>query len=139
MNYEVLPIERIRAWCLSLVKRGDSTVSDRPTMDAISRHTGIPRNTLKWLAFKDTSSLGRERQMLLSKVIAQIENGQLVFVTKKMNKKQGPGVKIGVLVDKPKPVMRYQPKIGPNGVRLVMADRPKPFVGMRSFKDVLLG
>lgn len=140
--FQILPKETIRAWLASLVKRGagkdcgQAARREGPTLNAIASHTGIPLDSLTWM-YRDAKKINHSRQMLLSKVIAQVENGQLTFRTVQRGYGKGP-LKVGTFVEKPKPIVRYGFTLGATGPKLRAIDRPPAYAPMPSFKDVLL-
>lgn len=101
------------------------------TLDAVARYTGIPKDTLKWLAGSPLACMNVDRQRYLSKVVAEIENGIVAF--RRLGRK-----KIAVRPEAPKPIARYAVTIGKRGARLAAVDRPAPSRGMPSFRDALL-
>lgn len=130
--YEMLPVAYIRGWLRHYVHTGMAW-RPRPgvTLAAIATHTGIVRNTLLWLALKETARMSPERQRLLSKTIAEIENGQIEFVMRGTRK-------VARRVAEPKVIARYGFAFGGASPRLVALGRPAPFRPMPSFKDALL-
>ncbi len=72
--FQLLTTAEIRKWLASLLRRSKQ-MRQGATLDMVHKHTGIPLNTLKWLARKDTAKLGMERRRMLSKLIAEYENG----------------------------------------------------------------
>lgn len=120
--HQNLTIAEIGRWLRSIVKKGGMQGSARAgvTMDAVARYTGIPRNTLKWLAFKpETAKCSPARTAQLSRLIAEVENGLLDFG------KSGFGTAKPVIIpEKPRPVMRYAVQFGPRGPSLKAVPRP---------------
>lgn len=132
-SYEMLSRAAIQAWLKSLVQRTKEK-RDGPTLHCLGKYLGIPKDSLAFLSRADVG-MSKDRQRLLSKVIAQIENGQLTFervATRKGLEKRA------VFVDNPKPRVRYGVDFKAGGPRLRFIDRPKPYKPMPSFKNVLL-
>lgn len=136
----ILPKKDICLWLKRLVKRrGACKIRPEPTMLDITHYTGIPRNTLKWLAFKpETANISPARQRLLSKVIAMVENGQLDFRVERLNTGWKNRVKRATLVENPRPRRSYQVSFQKGPPKLSIVGKPPPFIGIKSFKDVLL-
>lgn len=130
-GFVVLSRDAIRKWLAGLIAHGTTGgVREGPTLNVIGQYMGIDRNTMLWLARKDSARMSMHRQMHFSKVIAMIENGQLDFVVKG-NKK------VAVVRDKPVPIKRYQPVFGAKGPTLKALDRPPPYTPMMTFKGLL--
>ncbi len=129
-EFRVLSKPEIRKWLNGIIGSKDDKKSSRPTIWSLAKHMGIPKNTLEWLARKDTARLSIHAQMHFSKVIAQIENGLLEF------ERQGQK-KVAVLRDKPRPILRYKPVFGARGPSIQMVDRPAPYRPMPTFKGML--
>lgn len=121
--HQNLTIAEIGRWLRSIVKKGGMRGSSRPgvTMNAVARYTGIPRNTLKWLAFKpETACCSPVRIAQLSRLIAEVENGLIDFA-----KPVGWGTaKVAIVPANPRPVMRYAVQFGPRGPSLKAVPRP---------------
>lgn len=132
IEFRTLSKAEIRKWLNGCIGNSGAAgkISTRPTLWSLAQHMGIPKNTLEWLARKDTARLSVHAQMHFSKVIAQIENGQLEFEI------QG-NKKVAVFRDRPRPVTRYQPVFGAQGPRLQLVDRPAPYRGMPAFRGLL--
>lgn len=135
---EMLSRQVIGKWLDSLAKKGDmGRAREGATLYGIQKYTGIPLMSLRMYAKQMAEGMSKPRQLLLSKVIAMVENGQLDFVIEgKYGQCQLPR-KVAVIRDKPVPLKKYGFKFTPQGVRLTYVDRPKPFVPMPSFKQVL--
>lgn len=132
IGFTILSQSYIRAWLASLVQRGGGwKMREGPTLGAIAKYCDIPKNDLIWYANKETSRMGLDRQRHLSKVIAQIENGQLDFEIQKNRK-------VAVLRESGKPRLRYTVDFSHQQPRLKMADRPPPFVPLPAFKGFSL-
>lgn len=116
----MLPVAYIRKWLAT------SPISHT----VLARYTGIPANSLEWIERKDTARVNPDRQRLLSKVIAQIENGQLVF--DKVGARRVPRI-----VANPKPIARYGVDFTTRGPQLRKVDRPKAFKPMVPFAALL--
>lgn len=123
-GFPVLTQAEIRNWLRQLIVPGETKISTRPTLDSVGTYCGIPRNTMKWLALKDTANMSPERQRLLSKVIALVDNGLLEWEIRGQEK-------VAVLRDKPRPRVRYGFSMQPGGPRLTYIDRPSPPRGLR--------
>lgn len=94
----------------------------------LATHTGISHESLRRYASGSTERMAPARQRLLSKVLSQIENGQLTF-------RAVCGTRHEVVVpEAPRPIARYGFAIGPRGPRLVAQDRPKAYQPMPSMK-----
>lgn len=134
----VLPKTYIREWLSRLVlkrtygrRKGNAV-----TLFALWHHTGIPLETLKYFAKNDPSArMSIHRQMLLSKVISQIENGELDFV----KSTQDARCMVAVKPEITKPKVRYAAQVINGQVRLAYVDRPKPFREMPKFRDLWFG
>lgn len=135
MEYQILPKHEIRKWLASLVAKGTTgRLREGPTLQAIGNYLGISRNNMIWFGRKDNANMSMHLQMRFSKLIAQVENGQLEFVIQKEGKVRK---KVAVLRDKPRPRVRYQPVFTPAGPRLKTVDRPPPYRPMVTFKGLL--
>lgn len=129
MNVPVLSKAEIRR-CLANYKGRVATIGWG--LKNLATHTGISHESLRRYASGATERMAPARQRLLSKVLSQIENGQISFRSVR-------GMKQEVIVpEAPRPIARYGVKLGPGGPRLVTQDRPKPYQPVPSFKDVLL-
>lgn len=106
-------------------------------LKVLGTYTGISHESLRRYANGDTERMAPARQRLLSKVLSQIENGQIAF--RKRGLGRGRGTRSEAYVpEAPRPIARYGVKLGPGGPQLVTQDRPKPYQPVPSFKDVLL-
>lgn len=133
---QALPKEYIKSWLDGLIDHGGG-VGQRGgiTIASLSVHTGISPNTLIMLATNENARMGFHRQMLLSKVISQVENGEIEFVRDPKDRRRSIAVKSS---GKP-PKVKYAAQVIGGRVKLAYVDRPKPFRGMPSFRDLLLG
>lgn len=130
--FEILPRAFIRKWLLSLVDRhGSHKKRAGCTIDALARYLDISRKTLKAFAMRANARMGRDRQRLLSKTIAMIENGQLEFEVRGREK-------IGVIRDNPKPICRYRVEFASGRPVVRFVARPKFVQPMPSFKSLTL-
>lgn len=130
--YQLLETAAIRKWLRS-IKGGRNKagkIRNGATLDSVQKMTGIPRNTLKWLTYKDTAMLGIERRRMLSKIIAQYENGTLDWEVR--GKK-----KVAIVPEKPKVRARYSFTFGATGPGLKAVDRPRLPGGMPTMKSLL--
>lgn len=128
---EVMPKAEILKYLRGLVEKGTTgRKRNGPTLQCIGAYMGIPRNDMIWYGRVETTFMSKHRQMHFSKVISMIENGELEFHIQGRKK-------VAVLVDKPKPVQRFQPQFGPRGVSLKLVDRPKPVQKMPTFRAIL--
>lgn len=118
----MLPVAVIRKWLAT------SPISHT----VLARYTGIPYNSLEWIERKDTAVISPDRQRLLSKVIAQMENGQLVFERTGPRRSMVPR-----LVANPKPIVRYGVDFTARGPQLRKVDRPKAFKPIITFAALL--
>lgn len=130
--FEMLSRDFIKKWLLKLIDRhGERKHRPGVTMDCLARYMQIPVDSLRALALRDTSCLSVNRQRYFSKVIAMIENGQLVF------EKRGK-IKVGVIVDKAQPIRRYRVEFGTGHPVLKAVGRPAPFNPPPTFKSLTL-
>lgn len=136
--YQILPKVEIQRWLRALIHEGEERKGSREgaTLKSIAAYTGIPNNTLIWLARKESSDLNRDRQRLLSKVIAQIENGLLDFERKGAGKAHNR--KVAIIRDNPKVLQRYGVSFARGVARLTYIDRPRLFAPMPKFRDLLI-
>ncbi len=131
-EFEVLSKAAIFKWLNGLIGKGAGRkLRPGPTLESLGKHMGIDRNTMIWLGRKETARMSIHRQMHFSKVIAQIENGELTFEI------QG-RTKVAMFHVKPKPIVRYGVSFGAKGPTLQARDRPAPYKPMPTFKDLLL-
>lgn len=131
--FEVLPKDTIRRWLNGLIEHGASGHREGPTLHAIAKHTGIPRNSLLYLALVPGSGMSNERQRLFSKLIAQIDNGQLVFERDPVTRE-----KRAVFSLTPRPRVRYAVEFSADGPRLRLVDRPRAVRRMPTVKELLV-
>ncbi len=133
--YPILPVETINQWLLDMIKVGDGKHSRRPgvTIVALANYTGLSEFSLEMYA-KRRRRMPVHKQMFLSKILAMVENGQLVFECLKQTGTR----KVGRIVDDPRPRLRYKPEFTKDGPRLRATDRPPPIKMLPKFKDALL-
>ncbi len=132
MSFEMLSVAQISGWLYSLYG-GVSGPREGITVNAVANYTGIPVNSLRWLSKDPKHNISLDRQRLLSKVIAQVENGQLVF------EGVGSGKRAVIVTEAPKPRVRYGVAIAGGAARLTFVDRPKAVRTLPAFKDLALG
>ena len=135
LQFQMLSKDFIFAWVGSLVVKGTrGKAREGPTLTSVARYMGLPLVTLKTMAYwpEKVGYISLERQRLFSRVIAEIENGQVEFV------RQGRGATIIRKAERPRPIARYQVVLSKDGVRLQAKPRPAPFVPMPAFKNVTL-
>lgn len=135
--YQLLETAAIREWLRSIKGGRDKAgkIRNGATLDSVQKMTGIPRNTLKWLTYKDTAMLGIERRRMLSKIIAQYENGTLDWKISEQGR--GYRSKVAIVPDKPKVRARYSFTFGAKGPGLKAVDRPRLPGGMPTMKSLL--
>ncbi len=130
--FEMLSRAFIRNWLEKLIQRhGSHRRREGCTIDSLANYLEIPSRSLVALARRDTATIGKDRQRLLSKVIAMVENGQLEF------ERQG-RKKVGVIRDHPKPICRYRVEFGSGRPILKMVGRPASFQAPPTFKSLSL-
>lgn len=130
--YQLLETAEIRTWLASLL-RPSKLKRNGATLDMVSKYLEIPLNTLKWLARKDTARIGIERRRLLSKLIAEYENGTIDFRKSESNRAK----KEVVRPQRPRVRQRYAVTLGPRGPSLKAQDRPKLPGKMPTMLDLL--
>lgn len=130
--YQILTQPEIRRWLRSIVLGADQRGKIRPgaTLDSLVRYMGIPRNTLKWLVYKDTAWIGTARQRAFSKLIAEYENGTLDWTVQGRKK-------VAVTPEKPKVRLKYAVSLGARGPSLKAVDRPRLPGKMPTMRDLL--
>jgi hypothetical protein len=132
---EVMSKAAIFKYLNGLIAKGTKgQIRDGPTLNSLGQYMGISRNDMLWYGRLPTARMSKARQMHFSKVIAMIENGQLEF------RVEGGGIgrrKVAVLIEKPRPVQRFQAQFGPRGPTLRLTDRPKPPQQMPTFRAIL--
>lgn len=128
--FEILSKAFIRKWLLDLIDRhGKHRRREGCTIDALANYLQVPRDSLRSIALRDTAAIGVDRQRLLSKVIAMIENGQLEFEL--CDRK-----KIGVLRERPRPICRYRIEFGSGRPVIKPVVRPKEFHPPPDFRSL---
>lgn len=121
---------------MSITERGDSGKAKRdgPTLHSVAKHTGIPKDSLIFFARGvQNAVMGFHRQLLLSKVISEYENGEINFIIDPANRSR----KIVVKGDG-NPKVRYAAQLVNGEPRLGYVDRPPRVKRMPEFKDMLL-
>lgn len=132
---EALSVAYIRLWLSKLIVKGKVGRRNGLTLVSLAHHTAIPHATLCFLASdNEAAAMSFYRQMLLSKIISQVENGEVEFVPDPKDGRRSIVVKA-----KKKPTVRYAAKVIGGQARLAYVDRPKPFRDMPAFKDLWLG
>ena len=135
--FELQTPRAIREWLEKLPRPGQGNkIKSHTTIKDVSNYTGIPHATLELIVEFKTDSIGMARRMQLSKMMAMIENGQLKWMKKRKKGNYGAWEKVGVIVENPRPKMKFQVRFNSNGVSLIPAPRPKPVIMMPSFADI---
>jgi len=135
--FRTLPREEIIRWLRSIVVRGRRFVDESRsiTIPAISTYTGIPVKTLRHLVDDpDHAGCSPSRQLLLSKVIGEIENGYLRFdlVQVGFTRKR-----VAVHLDRPEPrPTRFRAVLSSRGPRLQIEARPPRMPSLPQIRDI---
>lgn len=110
-----------------LVHRGQQGIrrpTTEPTVNAIAEYMGITPGAIRWVMDKPRTHMSAERQRLFSRVIAEIENGLIVFeFVPRKGGKGGAAQKLARRADNPKPIQRYRVHFDKDGVRMTPAAR----------------
>lgn len=131
--HQLLNPQEIAKWLDKItVKGGRGKQREGVSMTQVAKATGIPITSIRWFRNPQTAKMSAERQHALSRFIAEYENGIITF--------KGVGIqKRMVRVANPRPRVEYKFTIGPKGVSLRPADRPRIGGKMPKFKDLMGG